>query len=157
MDASPFIDNGRTFVPVRYLALAMGVSENNIAWSPAAGEVKLITDKTTVTLQIANKTVYINDKAINMEVAPIIKEDGRTYLPARYVAEAFGYEVGWDQATRSVLIGPPGNLPEPPKPSWTVKYEIRTVESKSVNLVYVNMDNPRVRQKALLASPGIIF
>lgn len=38
-----------------------------------------------------------------MDTAPIIKGD-RTYLPARYVAEYFGYTVGWDGSTNTVII-----------------------------------------------------
>jgi hypothetical protein len=39
----------------------------------------------------------------SMDTAPIIKGD-RTYLPARYVAEYFGYTVGWDGSTNTVII-----------------------------------------------------
>jgi hypothetical protein len=38
-----------------------------------------------------------------MDVAPLIR-NGRTYLPARYVAEAFGYTLAWDAAGRMVTI-----------------------------------------------------
>lgn len=37
MDAAPFIENGRTFVPVRYLAYALGVAEENIVWVGETG------------------------------------------------------------------------------------------------------------------------
>jgi hypothetical protein len=36
-------------------------------------------------------------------VAPLVR-NGRTYLPARYVAEAFGRAVTWDQASQTVTI-----------------------------------------------------
>ena len=39
----------------------------------------------------------------SMDTAPIIKGD-RTYLPARYVAEYFGYSVGWDSSSNTVII-----------------------------------------------------
>ena len=38
-----------------------------------------------------------------IDTKPVIK-DGRTYLPARYIAEAFGYSVGWNSATQTVTI-----------------------------------------------------
>lgn len=38
-----------------------------------------------------------------MDVAPLIK-NGRTYLPARYVAEAFGYTVHWNPSDQTVAI-----------------------------------------------------
>jgi hypothetical protein len=44
-----------------------------------------------------------------MDETPFI-QNGRTYLPARFVAEAFGYEVGWCGDTRTVTVGPPGQV-----------------------------------------------
>ena len=45
--------------------------------------------------------VFGEDK--NNDVAPLIKND-RTMLPARFVAEALGAEVAWDEETRVVTI-----------------------------------------------------
>ena len=41
---------------------------------------------------------------ISMDTAAVIVSD-RTYAPVRYLAEFFGYDVGWDGASRTVLIG----------------------------------------------------
>ena len=41
---------------------------------------------------------------IPMDTAAVIVSD-RTYAPVRYLAEFFGYDVGWDGASRTVLIG----------------------------------------------------
>ncbi|HHW42281.1 MAG TPA: copper amine oxidase N-terminal domain-containing protein, partial [Desulfotomaculum sp.] len=115
MDAAAFIVNDRTYVPVRYLALALGVAEKDIGWEEKAGTVTLALDDITLKLVVGSKTLYVNGQMKTMDVAPLIRE-GRTYLPARWVAEAFGYEVGWEPKSRAVLVGPKGNLPEPPKP-----------------------------------------
>lgn len=37
MDAAPFVDAGRVFVPVRYLAYALGVPEDGVLWDPLTG------------------------------------------------------------------------------------------------------------------------
>jgi hypothetical protein len=42
-----------------------------------------------------------------MDVAPVIK-DGRTYLPARWVANALGYQVDWNAQYKIVIIWPNG-------------------------------------------------
>jgi hypothetical protein len=39
-----------------------------------------------------------------MIAAKTVIRDGRTYLPAKYVAEALGYTVSWDAATQTVSI-----------------------------------------------------
>lgn len=103
-DAAPFLENGRTYVPVRYLALALGVPEEGISWSPAARTVTLVKDGVTVTLAIGGDIMYVDDRQVAMDVAPLLLSPGRTFLPARYVAEAFNYEVAWDQKERAVIL-----------------------------------------------------
>ena len=53
-------------------------------------------------MTLNSTTEYINDTAYAMDVMPVII-NGRTLAPARYVAEAFGYYVNWDEMTQSVL------------------------------------------------------
>lgn len=112
MDAQTFIENNRAYVPMRYLALALGVSEENIVWSPSSQTVTLSQGDDTVSAGIGGSTLYVNGQPLIMDVAPVLR-DSRAYLPARYIAEAFGYTVDWHQATQSVLVGPSGSLPQP--------------------------------------------
>jgi len=44
MDAVSFIENGRTFVPVRHLAMAPGVPDSKIVWNPSSRTVTLTKD-----------------------------------------------------------------------------------------------------------------
>lgn len=92
MDAAPYIKDGRTYVPVRYLALALGVTENNISFEN--GVVTLVKGDATLKLTIGSKSLAKNDATIEMDVAPEVV-NGRTMLPARFVAEAFGALVGF--------------------------------------------------------------
>jgi hypothetical protein len=112
MDAQTFVENNRAYVPMRYLALSLGVSDENIIWSPSSQSVTLSMGDVTVTAAIGGSTLYINQQPLTMDVAPVLR-DNRAYLPARYIAEAFGYTVDWHQATQSVLVGPSGSLPLP--------------------------------------------
>ncbi|ACX51929.1 copper amine oxidase domain protein [Ammonifex degensii KC4] len=107
MDVAPFVENDRTYVPVRFLAYALGVPESGVEWDPAARKVTLTKDGTTVALVVGRPTVWVNGRARAMDVAPLVIPPGRTVLPARFVAEAFGYTVVWDNATRSVLVYAP--------------------------------------------------
>ncbi|MCL6635799.1 MAG: copper amine oxidase N-terminal domain-containing protein, partial [Peptococcaceae bacterium] len=102
-DAAPFLENGRTFVPVRYLALALGVPEGGISWSPSAQTVTLAHNGVTVSLAVEGNILYVNDRPVTVDVAPLLL-NGRTFLPARYVAEAFGYRVEWDEKEQAVVI-----------------------------------------------------
>lgn len=61
--------------------------------------------KSTVVIGSTKLIKNINgvEADVNMDVAPFIK-DNRTMLPLRYIAEALGFKVDWDRATRTVTL-----------------------------------------------------
>jgi hypothetical protein len=101
MDVAPYIKDGRTFIPVRYAAMAVGVTPENILYSD--GKVTLIKGDKVVQLTIGSNVMLINGIAINMDVAAEISND-RTMLPFRWVAQALGAKVNWDEATQTVTM-----------------------------------------------------
>jgi len=103
MDVAPYIDTAtnRTYVPVRYVAQALGVTADNICFSN--GEVVLIKGDRAVKMVIGSKVLKINGVDIAMDAAPVIVS-GRTMLPFRWVATALGASVSWDEATKSVTV-----------------------------------------------------
>lgn len=113
MDAATYVQDGRTLVPVRYLAYALGVSAENVTWDGAANTATLELAGTKLALKLNSKELDKNGQKTVMDVTPVQKND-RIYLPARFVAEALGYEVSYDAYSNAVLVGPPGNLPNPP-------------------------------------------
>ncbi len=56
-----------------------------------------------VEMVIGNYNIKINGKYTTMEVVPEIV-GGRTMLPGRYVAEAFGALVSWDEKEQEVVM-----------------------------------------------------
>lgn len=107
MDAKPFIESDRTFVPVRYLGNALGVVDKNISWNQAKKEAGLSLGANKLSMIIGKKEITANGQAKAIDVAPILRSD-RTYLPARYVAEGLGYQVDWDADNRLVICWPQG-------------------------------------------------
>jgi len=103
MDVAPYIKGDRTYMPIRYVAYALGIDDNNILWDGVKRTVTLMKGDKVVQLQIGSNTILINGAAVTMDVAPEITSD-RTMLPARFVAQAFGATVGWDPATQTVTI-----------------------------------------------------
>lgn len=99
-DVQPQTINGRTMVPIRAIFEAMGA---NVTWDDATQSAISTKNNTTVKMTLNSTTEYINGVACKMDVTPVII-DGRTLAPARYVAEAFGYTVNWDEASQSVMI-----------------------------------------------------
>lgn len=106
MPVAPYISNSRTLLPVRYVAYACGVPEANVIWNPDNQTVTLLNNNgTVVQLTIGSTTMQVNGVAVIMDVAPQIT-NGYTFLPARYVANAFGYDASWEAATQTVTISP---------------------------------------------------
>jgi len=103
MDAAPYIKNGRTYCPIRFLGYAMGLTDAEIVWDEATQKVTMTKGDKVVELTIGSTTITINGEAKTMDVAPEIS-NGRTMLPARFVAEGLGYVVGWDPGTQTVLL-----------------------------------------------------
>lgn len=106
MDVAPYIKNQRVFVPVRYLAYACGVYPQNVAYDPQTGLITLRKGSRTIELKVGNPDMSVDGNVVHMDVAPELVM-GRSFLPARWVAEAFGYKVLWEEATQEVLIVSP--------------------------------------------------
>ena len=52
-------------------------------------------------MSIGSNEIIVNDAKATIDSAPIIQND-RTYVPFRALAEAFGAEVAYDEATQAV-------------------------------------------------------
>ncbi|MHB8107441.1 MAG: stalk domain-containing protein [Candidatus Cryosericum sp.] len=108
LDAPAFIDakTGRTFVPIRMISEAFGAQ---VTWNEAQQKVWLKLDATAqhpsalVVLHIGDRTAQVNGKATTLEAAPRIIS-GRTFVPLRFVAEAFGATVTWNASARTATI-----------------------------------------------------
>lgn len=105
-DQPPVIIDGRTMVPVRAVFEAMEVS---IRWDDATKTVTAWNAGRKITLTIGKNSLTIGDhngknQTVTMDAVAVIRS-GRTLIPARFVAEAFGYTVDWNPKTRTVLIG----------------------------------------------------
>lgn len=104
MGANPYVKNGRTYLPLRFVGNAIGIDNNNIWWDAATKTATLKKDNTIVQVKIGSKSLLVNGVAVgSMDVAPEIK-DGFTMLPIRPVVEAFGAQVDWDQTTQTATV-----------------------------------------------------
>lgn len=104
MDVAPYIKDSRTYMPLRFVAQAAGVADANIMWNAADQSVVLIKGDRVVKLTIGSTTMLINGVTFTMDVAPEIVDPGRTMLPIRWVAQALGADVQWDEATQTVTV-----------------------------------------------------
>ena len=58
----------------------------------------------SISFTVGSKELDINDKKVEVEIAPYIVGEGTTLVPLRVISEAFGAKVGWDGETQTVII-----------------------------------------------------
>ncbi|MBD9218835.1 MAG: hypothetical protein EGQ35_00720 [Clostridiales bacterium] len=92
-DVAPIIVDNRTMVPIRVITELLGGTAD---WNEATKEVTLTIDGKVIRMTVG----VVLEK---YGVAPVIIND-RTYVPIRFVADEFGAETDWDEATKTVTI-----------------------------------------------------
>lgn len=105
MDQPPVIVEGRTMLPLRFAAEAVGVTEDDLIWDPVSKSVTLMRGNRVVQVVIGEKNMLLNGALLPMDVPASIL-NGRTMLPIRWIATALNAEVEWDAATKTVTIWP---------------------------------------------------
>ena len=97
----PFIDeNNRTQVPFRAVLQKFGAE---VDWDNETRTAIATKDGIVVKVPIGESYILKNDEKIDVDTASRIVND-RTYLPIRAVIEAFGSDVEWDGALKTVVV-----------------------------------------------------
>lgn len=103
MDAAPYIAKNRTMVPIRYIANACGVTDENITWNQATRTATISGPNNVVTIKMGSNTITTSNGVITMDTVAV-NTGNRIYVPARFIANALGATVTWDAATQTVGI-----------------------------------------------------
>lgn len=104
MDVAPYIKEGRTFLPLRFAANSVGVTDENIIWDPGSRKIVIIRDNRVVQLAVGSRVLVINGTVVMMDVVPE-EVSGRVMLPIRWLASSLGVSIKWDPVSQSVVVG----------------------------------------------------
>jgi hypothetical protein len=94
-------DDSRTMVPIRFVSEALGAT---VSWDSETQTVTVVKDDSTMILTVGSVTYTLNDTTMTMDTKLVIVDD-RTMVPVRFVSEALGNTVDWDESNSTVLIG----------------------------------------------------
>jgi len=92
MEAAPFMVDGRTMVPLRLIAEALGATNLNLN----AGVITFNLEGRTYTMTVGQPLPG------NMGEPVIIA--GRTFVPLRYIIEEMGAIARWDGTARAAYV-----------------------------------------------------
>ncbi|HOM03483.1 MAG TPA: copper amine oxidase N-terminal domain-containing protein [Acetivibrio sp.] len=97
----PYLDNNsRVMVPLRSFCETINAS---VQWLDKTKEIVIVKDGITINFAINSDTYYVDKSMRKMDTTPVIIND-RTYIPVRYIAEAFNMKVSLDGKTRTVSL-----------------------------------------------------
>lgn len=101
-DTQPYIEEGRTLVPMRAIFEALGAYIN---WD---GDTKTVVSydpvsDVSITMQVDSATIFVGETPVELDVPARLVND-RTVVPVRAVSEGMHSQVDWDENTRTVTI-----------------------------------------------------
>lgn len=104
-DVQPFFEDGRTMVPFRAVAEALGAE---VGFD--GGTVSASLGGKVCRFAIGGDTLTVSDRAtgkvlktVPLDTSPIEK-DGRTCVPVRFLAESLGLTVEWDDGAQCAVL-----------------------------------------------------
>ncbi|MBR4720538.1 MAG: copper amine oxidase N-terminal domain-containing protein [Clostridia bacterium] len=99
-NSPPIISENRTLVQIRPIAEAMGLT---IEYEPIDSTVIMSDGKTETRFSVGSDISYVDGKKKKMDVKMVLKDD-YTFIPIRYLVEPFGYEIAYDEDTKTVSV-----------------------------------------------------
>lgn len=109
MDTVPYVTNGRTMLPVRFVAESL---DYTVTFDPATSNAVFISGTDSLVINLWSRDFYVNGMKHRLSVDPITV-DGRIMLPVSELGRALGLTHGdigegknieWDQQNREVII-----------------------------------------------------
>ncbi|MGE5403485.1 MAG: stalk domain-containing protein [Candidatus Saccharibacteria bacterium] len=111
MDTAPIVKDGRTLLPVKYVAEQLGATTG---WDPSSRRASITTAIKNVFMWIGRNIAQVNGVNVpidpaNSLVKPITVPPGRTLLPLRFVAEQLNCRVDWNATTKEIKLTYPNS------------------------------------------------
>jgi hypothetical protein len=118
IDVEAFLDPATSslFVPIRFIANAYGITDNDIVWDNVARTATLRLPTGRIVQFQAGNTVMLNNgvpinivNAVNEPITPVMhpqnSDQARMFLPMRFFGEvALGVSVDWDAPTQTAIF-----------------------------------------------------
>lgn len=143
-EVKPVIIDGRTYVPLRFIAEAFGVIPD---WDGETQKIILKGGKNEISLTIGEPSISVDGEKKAIDSAPYIT-DGRTMLPVRAVSEVLEKYVFWDDSGL-IVIADENKFPNPEKTIEKVLMA-KLIEKMNRTSVYSDSDGEYLIAKELI-------
>lgn len=99
-DVAPYIQEGRTMVPLRVISENLGIP---VTWVEERQEILLESPEQTYVFAVGRRSYRAGQESHHIDVGPELVS-GRTFVPVRVIAEVFAKYVDWDDRNETVVI-----------------------------------------------------
>lgn len=137
---SPYIKQGRTFVPIREITENLGA---DVKWNNRDKSIKISLNGDVIDMKINSPNVRVNGKKISLDnaQAPQLalysspRKETKTMVPLRFISETFGYDVDWnnDKVRAEISTNKTKSIVEDDKKENSHKNNKNTKNNKSNN------------------------
>ncbi|MDU2373229.1 MAG: N-acetylmuramoyl-L-alanine amidase [Peptoniphilus harei] len=137
---SPYIKQGRTFVPIREITENLGA---DVKWNNSDKSIKISLNGDVIDMKINSPNVRVNGKKISLDnaQAPQLalysspRKETKTMVPLRFISETFGYDVDWnnDKVRAEISTNKTKSIVEDDKKENSNKNNKNTKNNKSNN------------------------
>ena len=105
IDVPAYINaNGYTMLPLRAVAVALGINKNNVLWDQSTRTATVMYGSKIINMTYGQKVVYVNGAMIPATAAVEITND-RMFLGLRDLGNALGVtDITWDAATKTATL-----------------------------------------------------
>ena len=105
IDVPAYINaNGYTMLPLRAVAVALGINSNNVLWDQTSRTATIMYGSKIINMTLGQKVVYVNGAMIPATAAVEITND-RMFLGLRDLGTALGVtDITWDGATKTATL-----------------------------------------------------
>lgn len=100
IDVSPYVKNGRTLVPLRFMENALGAK---LSWDKVTQTAILEFKGKQLIVSIGKSEAYVNGEKVTLDVSPEINK-GRTFVPLRFISENLGARVRYYPEDQNIII-----------------------------------------------------
>lgn len=105
-DAKPYTEGDRVMIPVRFVSESLRAKvgyKKETAGLKVNRVVTIEIDNKKIKMNVNSDTVLVGEKIVKLDVPARIQKE-RVYVPLRFVSEALGAQVQWDQKKHLVSI-----------------------------------------------------
>ena len=146
---APLTTRGRILVPMRDIFEALGAK---VDWNALTQGINAQRGTTQVQMQMGRAEAVVNGNNVKLDQAPMAV-NGHTMVPLRFVSEALGASVQWNNALQVVSIQSSGAVAANPGSTGTATAGVRDIRVPAGVVIPVTLDQALSSANARVGDP----